>query len=88
MFIIETKFYQIKIITMIKSYDESFEINHNPNGICLKFLTILIKLLVVQDQELYNLIKHQRLDIDETYLYVKDPFESISINYLLMEEKK
>ena len=32
MFIIETKiFYQIKIITVMKNYDESVEINHNPD---------------------------------------------------------
>ena len=27
----EQTFYQIKIITMIKNYDESVEINHNPH---------------------------------------------------------
>ena len=31
MLIIGTKLYQIKVITMIENYDESVEINHNPN---------------------------------------------------------
>ena len=35
-------------MVMMKNYDESVEINHNPIG--LIFLTILAELLVVQDQ--------------------------------------
>ena len=31
MLIVGTYFYQIKVITMMKNYDESVEINHNPN---------------------------------------------------------
>ena len=31
MFIIKTKFYQIKIIEMMKNYDQLVERNHNPN---------------------------------------------------------
>ena len=31
MFIIRTNFYQIKVITMMRNYDQSVEINHNPN---------------------------------------------------------
>ena len=31
MFIIGTNFLQIKVITMMKKYDQSVEINHNPN---------------------------------------------------------
>ena len=31
MFIIGTKFYQIKIISMMKSYDQLVEINYYPN---------------------------------------------------------
>ena len=34
---------------------------------------------------LLNLIKYQQPDIDKTYLYVKDKYES---NYLIMEEKQ
>ena len=30
-FIIRTNFYKIKLITMIKNYDQSVEVNHNPN---------------------------------------------------------
>ena len=31
MLILGTYFYQIKVIIMMKNYDESVEINHNPN---------------------------------------------------------
>ena len=41
MFVIRTKFYQIKITTMVKYYDQLVEINHNRTG--LIFLTILIE---------------------------------------------
>ena len=36
---------------------------------------------------LLNLIKHQRLDIDKTYLYVKDPFKS-KYQYLITGREK
>ena len=41
MFIIGTKFYQIKVIKVMKNYAKSVEINHNPNWPL--FLTILIE---------------------------------------------
>ena len=41
MFVIRTKFYQIKFTTMVKYYDQLVEINHNRTG--LIFLTILIE---------------------------------------------
>ena len=31
MFIIRTKFYHIKFVTMMKKYDQSVEMNHNQN---------------------------------------------------------
>ena len=31
MLIIETNLYQIKVITMIKNYDQLVKVNHNPN---------------------------------------------------------
>ena len=31
MLIIRTNFYQIQVITVMKNYDQSFEINHNPH---------------------------------------------------------
>ena len=64
----------------MKSYDESVEINHNPN-----FTYIAdnpYRILIIdgsgsgKTNVLLNLIKHQQPDIDKIYLYVKDPFES------------
>ena len=64
----------------MKSYDESVEINHNPN-----FPYIAdnpYRILIIdgsgsgKTNVLLNLIKHQQPDIDKIYLYVKDPFES------------
>ena len=34
---------------------------------------------------LFNLISHQQLDIDKTYLYAKDPYEA---NYQLLTSKR
>ena len=31
MFIKKTNFYKMKVITMMKNYDQSVKINHNPN---------------------------------------------------------
>ena len=65
---------------MMKNYDQSVEINHNPNWLYIAHhpYRILIsggsgsgKINV-----LLNLIKHQQPDIDKIYFYVKDPFES------------
>ena len=46
----------------MKNYDQSVEINHNPNW---PYIPLLL-----------NLIKHQRPDIDQIYSYVQDPFKS------------
>ena len=81
MFIIKTKiFYQIKIITVMKNYDESVEINHNPDW--PNILDHLYRILIIggsgsaKTNVLLKLIKHQRPDTDTIYLYVKNPFQS------------
>ena len=60
---------------MMKNYDQSVEINHNPNWPFIPDHPYRILIIV-----LLNLMKHQRLDINKIYLYVKYPFES---NYQL-----
>ena len=81
MFIIEAKiFYQIKIITVMKNYDESVEINHNPDWPNIP--DHLYRILIIggsgsaKTNVLLDLIKHQWPDIDKIYLNVKDPVES------------
>ena len=81
MFIIETKnFYQIKIITVMKNYDKSVEINHDPNWPYIP--DHLYRILIIggsgsaKTNVLLDLIKHQRPDINKIYLNVKDPVES------------
>ena len=73
---------------MMKSYDESVEINHNPNWLYIPDSPYRISIIAGsgsgKTNVLWNLLKHQRQDIDKVYLYIKDP----SINYLLTEEKK
>ena len=73
---------------MMKNYDESVEINYNPD-----FLYIpnhIHRILIICDlgsdktNVLLNLIKDQRPDIDKIYLYIKDLFESK--NQLLINE--
>ena len=65
---------------MIKNYDESVKINHNPNWSYI--LDHPHRILVIGDigsgktNVLLNLIKHQRPDIDKIYLYIKDPLEA------------
>ena len=65
---------------MMKNYDESVKINHNPNWPYI--LDHLYRILITcgsgseKANFLLNLIKHQRPDIDKIYLYIKEPFES------------
>ena len=65
---------------MIKNYDESVKINHNPNWSYI--LDHPHRILVIGDSGsgktnvLLNLIKHQRPDIYKIYLYIKDPLEA------------
>ena len=65
---------------MMKNYDESLEIEHNLNWHYIpdhpyRILTIGGSGLG-KTNVLSNLINHQRPDIDNIYLYVKDPFQS------------
>ena len=61
-------------------YDESLEINHNPNWPYIldhHYRVLIIRSLGSgKTNALLNLIKHQRPEIDKFYLYVKDPFKS------------
>ena len=80
MLIIRTKFYQIKVIKIMKNYDQSVEIKHNLNWAYIPDHPY--KILIIggsglgKTNVLLNLIRHQRPDIDKIYLYVKDSFES------------
>ena len=64
----------------MKNYDQSVEINHNPNWPYIP--DHFYRTLIIggsgsgKSNVLLNLIKHQWPDIDRTYLYVKDPFKS------------
>ena len=61
---------------MMKNYDESVEINHNPSKLYIPDHPY--RILIIggsgsgKTNVLLNLIKHQQPDIDEIYLYVKD----------------
>ena len=63
---------------MVKYYDESIKINHNPNWPYIP--DHHYRILVIggsgsdKINKLLNLIKCQWADIDKIYLYVKDPF--------------
>ena len=76
---------------MIKNYDQSVETNHNPNWPYIP--DHLYRMLITggsgsgKTKVVLNLMKHQRPDIDNIYLYVKNPFES-KYQLLIMEEKK
>ena len=72
MFVIRTKFYQIKATTTIKNYDQSVGINHNPNWPYIPDhpykILIIVRSGSGKTNVLLNLIKHQRPDIDKIYL--------------------
>ena len=65
---------------MIRSYDESVEIKCNPNCHYITNHPFRVLIKSSPDSEktnaLLNLIKHQRPDDDQIYLFVKDPFKS------------
>ena len=75
----------------MKNYDQTVEINHNPNW--LYVIDHPYRILIIdgsgsgKTNVLLNLIKHQQPDIDKIYLYVKDLLYQ-SINYSLTEEEK
>ena len=64
---------------MMKNYDESVEIDHNPNWPYIPHDPY--RILNIGGSEsgktnvLLNLIKYQQPDIDKIYLYVKDSFD-------------
>ena len=76
---------------MMKNYDGSVEINHNPNWLYIPDHPH--RILITggsgsgKANVLLNLIKHQRADIDK-FIYTSKIDPNQSINYLLMEEKK
>ena len=76
---------------MMKNYDQSVEINHNPNWPYIPDHPY--RILIIggsgsgKTNVLLNLIKHQRSDIDKIYYTLKILLNQ-SINCLLMEEKK
>ena len=65
---------------MMKHYDQSVEIFHNPNWPYISDHRYRISIIggsgSGKGDVLLNLTKHQGLDIDRIYLYVRDPFES------------
>ena len=74
---------------MMKNYDQSVEINHNPNWPYIPDHPY--RILIIggsgsgKTNVLLNLMKNQRPDIDTFYLYFKDPFES---KYQLLINRK
>ena len=61
---------------IIKNYDGSVEINHNPNWAYIPDHPYRILIIGGSGYMLLNLIKPQQSDINKIYLYVKDPFKS------------
>ena len=63
---------------MMKNYDQTVEINHNPNWPYIPDHPDRITggSGSGKTNVLLSLIKHQPPDIDKFYLYVKDPFET------------
>ena len=64
----------------MKNYDESVEINHNPNWPYIR--DHLCRILIIggsgsgKSNVLLNLMKDQRPDIEKIWLCIKDPFGS------------
>ena len=75
----------------MKNYNQSVEINHNPNWSYIPDHPY--RILIIggsgsgKTNVLLNLIKNQRPDIDKIYLYVNDPFES-KYQSLIKEREK
>ena len=74
----------------MKNYNQSVEINHNPNwpyiSDHLYRILIIGGLVSGKTNVLLNLIQHQWADIAKIYLYIKI-HSNQSISCLLMEEK-
>ena len=75
-----TNFYQVKVIAIMKNYDQPVKINHNLNWTYIsdhRYRTVIIVGSGSgKSNKLLNFIKNQRPDIDKTNLYVKDLLES------------
>ena len=75
----------------MKNYDESVEINHNPNWSYILNHPYGIVIIGGSGSDntdvLLNLIQNQRPDIDKIYLYVKDSFQS-KYQILINEREK
>ena len=75
---------------MMKNYDQSVEINHNPNWFYIPDHPYIILIIggsgSSKTNALLNLLKNQRPDIDQIYFHVKGPFESK--NQLLINGRK
>ena len=75
---------------MMKNYDQSVEINHNPNWPYTPDQPCRISIIdgsrSGKTNVLLNLRKRQQPDIDKSYLYVKDSFESKY--HLLINERE
>ena len=65
---------------MMKIYNQSVEVNQNPNWPCISDHPCRILTIggsgIDKTNVLLNLIKHQQSDIDQILLYVKDSFQS------------
>ena len=76
---------------MRKNYNESVEINHNPNWPYFPDHPYRMLIITVSGSAktnvLLNLITRQRPDIGKIHLYTKDPFES-KYQMLINGEKK
>ena len=65
---------------MMRNYNQSVKINDNPNWLYIPDYSYRILIIggsgLDKTNMLLILMKHQQPDIDKTYSYVKDPFES------------
>ena len=61
---------------MMKNYDQSVEINHNPNWHYIPDHPCKTLIIGGSGSGKTNVIKDQRPGIDKIYVYIKDPFES------------
>ena len=63
----------------MKNYDQSVEINYNPNSPYIpdhSYGILIAGGSGLGNNKSLNLIKHQQPDTDKIYLYVKVPFKS------------
>ena len=65
---------------MMKKYDQTVETNYNPKWLYIPDHHCRISIIgdsrLGKTNMLLNLIKNQRPDIDNIYLYVEDPYKS------------